>query len=826
MQPVAASIHLSVKVKNIFIMLKNFFYVTLRNLLKHKFYSFINILGLSVGITCFLMITLFVKDEVSYDKHLPGIERMYRLDFTGTIGGNTFITSLSSVPAAKALLTDYPEVEEAVRVRERGNEMIKPEGQEQIFNEDEILFADSSFFGFFQLPLLEGDPVTALAAPKKVAISARIAKKYFGNESAIGKMLEVQGWDNFEVTAVFKDMPTNQHFHADILISITSTSEAFNTQWMGFNFVTYLKLTSPAAAPTLEAKFPDLIAKYIGPEIQQFMGQSMEEFSESGGKAGYALFPVSDIHLTSSKLGELEANGDITYVYLFAAIATFILLIACINFMNLSTARSANRAKEVGVRKVLGAQRPLIIRQFLAEAVILSVFSFLLSYGVCFVLLPSFNELAEKQLEISALLTPGFIGSMIGMTLLVGLLAGSYPAFYLSGFSPAQVLKGKLNLGMKSGVIRSILVVFQFTLSIIMIVGTMVIYDQLNFIRNKKLGYEKDHLIIINDPWLLKDNLNAFKTEALRNSTVVSGTLSSFLPVNGNNSNNLYFKGKNPQNESHIISDWRVDQDYVPTFGIEIKEGRNFSREYPSDSSAIVVNEAFVKQFGFENPIGEFISSHVDNDGSIVSYKIIGVMGDFHYASLRESIYPLMMKLASSRGNITFKVAGDNIDQTIAYLKSTWEQFGPGQPFSYDFVDQQFEGVHKAEMKIGSIFMVFASLAVFIACLGLFGLAAFTAEQRNKEIGVRKVLGASIASIMGLLSWEFVKLIGISFVIAAPTAYFAVGKWLDNFAYRTDLSLVTIFTAGLLSLVVAWLTMSFQTWRAARANPVNSLRSE
>ncbi|MEQ8416340.1 MAG: ABC transporter permease [Imperialibacter sp.] len=810
-------------------MLKNFFNVTFRSILKHKFYSFINILGLSIGITCFLMITLYVQDELSYDKHLPAIERLHRLDFTGTVGGNAFVTSLSSVPAAPAILNDYPEVEAAVRVRERGNELIKPEGQIQIFNEQRLLLADSNIFNFFQIPLLEGDASTALAGPKKIALNATTAKKYFGAEPAVGKTVELQGWDKFEVTAVFEDMPHNQHFHADVLLSIMSTSEARQTAWIGgFNFVTYLKLKQGASAEALEAKFPDMVAKYMGPEVRKHMGQSMEEFLEAGGRLGYTLYPVKDIHLTSNKLGELEANSDITYVYLFSVIAFFILVIACINFMNLSTARSANRAKEVGVRKVLGAQRPLIIRQFLAEALILSFLSFMLAYGLCFLLLPSFNTSAEKQLAISALLTPGFIITILGLIIAVGLLAGSYPAFYLSGFKPVEVLKGKLNLGMKSGAIRSFLVVFQFTLSIIMIVGTMVIYDQLNFIRSKKLGYQKDHLIIINDPWLLKDNLNAFKKEVLQNSSIVSGTVSSFLPVNGNTNNNLYFKGKNPQNDSHIVNDWRVDQDYVPTFGIEIKAGRNFSREFPSDSSAIVVNEAFVSQFGFENPIGEFISTQGDDeDGtSVVSYKIIGVMGDFHYASLRESIYPLMMKLESSRGYITFKVAGDNIDQTITTLKSTWEQFGPGQPFSYNFIDQQFEEVHKSEMRIGSIFMVFASLAVFIACLGLFGLAAFTAEQRNKEIGVRKVLGASVSSIMGLLSWEFVKLIGISFIIAAPTAYFAVGKWLDNFAYRTELSLVTIFIAGLLSLAVAWLTMSFQTWRAARANPVNSLRSE
>ncbi len=810
-------------------MLKNYINVTLRNILKHKFYSFLNILGLSVGVTCFLLIILYVKDELSYDKHLPDIERMYRVDFTGAIGGNTFITSLSSVPAAQALVNDYPEVESAVRFRQYGSRLLKPKGTTQLFKEEHVLFADSNAIEFFQLKLLEGDPKTALAAPEKVAISARIARKFFGDEPALGKLISVENWADFEVTAVYEEMPRNQHFHADYLFSLVSSNELKNPIWMSFNFVTYVKLTPGASPETLEAKFPAMVEKYIGPEVERYMGQSLADFYESGNKAGFTLFPVSKIHLHSSKLGELEPNSDINYVYIFGAIAFFILVIACINFMNLSTARSANRAKEVGVRKVLGAQRSLLIRQFLAEALVLSFLSFLIAYSLCFALLPYFNQLAEKQMQAADLLNPGFIAIMFGIMIFVAFLAGSYPSFYLSKFNPSEVLKGRLNLGMKSGMVRSILVVFQFTMSIVMIVGTMVIYDQLSFIRSKNLGYNKDHVIIINDAWLLKDKLEAFKTEALRNTSVISGTISSFLPAGSSDSNNnLFFKGQNPENESNIVSDWRVDHDYVATFGMQIVEGRDFSRDFPSDSSAIVVNEALVRQFNFENPIGETISNHGGSPEkpTIESYKIIGVVKDFHYASLRENIQPLLLYLGKSRGSVAFKISGDRVDETIATLRETWDQFGPGQPFSYSFVDQQFENAHKTEIRIGSIFIVFASLAVFIACLGLFGLAAFTAEQRNKEIGVRKVLGASVSSIMGLLSWEFVKLVGVSFLIAAPTAWYAMGKWLENFAFRTDLSVATVLVAGVLSLVVAWITMSFQTWRAARANPVQSLRSE
>lgn len=810
-------------------MLKNYFNVTIRNILKHKFYSFLNILGLSVGVTCFLLIILYVKDELSYDKHLPDIERLYRVDFSGNVGGNSFITNLSSVPAARALVNDYPEVVSAVRFRQYGSRLLKPKGTTQLFKEERVIYADSNALEFFQLPLLEGDAKTALASPQKVAISEQVARKFFGSEQAVGKFITIEGRTDFEITAVFKDMPRNQHFHADYLFSLLSSDEIKSKAWMGFNFVTYIKLAENASAAALEAKFPAMVEKYIGPEIEKFMGQSMEEFAESGNEAGYSLFPVKNIHLHSSKLGELEANSDVNYVYIFGAIAFFILLIACINFMNLATARSANRAKEVGVRKVLGAQRGLLIKQFLSEALVLSFISFVFAYALCFALLPRFNELAEKQMLATDLLAFDFIAIMFGIMVAVGLLAGSYPAIFLSKFNPSQVLKGRLNLGMKSGLVRSILVVFQFTMSIIMIVGTMVIYDQLSFIRSKNLGYNKDHVIIIRDAWLLKDRLEAFKTEVLRNTAVKQGTISSFLPAgSSDNNNSIYFKGMNPDNESQVVNDWRVDHDYISTLGMEIAQGRDFSRDFPSDSSAIVVNEAFVKQFSLEEPIGEAISGYGGSNDNpvIVPYKIIGVVKDFHYASLRENIQPMLLKLGSSRGNISFKISGENVDQTIATLMQTWDEFGPGQPFSYHFVDQQFENAHKTEIRIGSIFIVFASLAVFIACLGLFGLAAFTAEQRNKEIGVRKVLGASVSSIMSLLSWEFVKLVGISFAIAAPTAYYIMSRWLDNFAFRTNLSVTTVAVAGVLSLAVAWLTMSYQTWRAARANPVNSLRSE
>lgn len=809
-------------------MLKNYLNVAFRNLIKHRFYSLINILGLSTGLTCFLMITLFVVDEMSYDKFHSDGDRIYRMDFTGDINGSEFITALAGAPVAETMVQDFPEVEDATRLRATGNWLIKKKNAESTFSEEEVVFADKNFFEFFDFPLLSGDPATCLDRPKTLVLRKDEAEKIFGTEDPVGQMVVLDNDEDWEVTGVY-DVPANAHLNVQMLLTMESREEANNKMWMSFNFNTYLKLQKGYNPRLLEAKFPDLIEKYIGPEIQQYIGASMEEFYASGNKAGFFLFPLKDIHLRSNKMGELAANGDIKYVYIFTAIALFILILACINFMNLSTARSAGRAKEVGLRKVMGAQRPQLIRQFLSEAFVLTMISILIAYGLSFVTLPLFNELAEKQINSNQLFTTQFLTTIFLILIIVGLLAGSYPAFYLSKFRPIETLKGKLNLGIKAGGIRSVLVVLQFSVSIIMLIGTFIVFQQLSYIQNKKLGYSKDHILMVHDPWVMGDKAESFKKEALQYSGILSGTLSGFLPVNTSDNNNAWFPGTNAsKTETYVFHEFSVDHDYMETLEIEMASGRSFSKDFLSDSSAVVLNETAARKLGWDDPIGRTISTYDGFQDSIYisSYKVIGVVRDFHFTSLKENIEPLVFELGNSRGFVSFKVLGDNIESTIDFLETKWNEFAPGQPFHYSFLDERFNELYHAEQKLGEIFGVFAALAIFIACLGLYGLAAFTAEQRTKEIGVRKVLGASIPSIITLLSKEFLKLVGIAFLISAPISYFFMNNWLQDFENRTQINFLVFLFAGLVALVIAWVTMSFQSWNAARINPAKSLKDE
>ncbi|MBV6644813.1 MAG: ABC transporter permease [Cyclobacteriaceae bacterium] len=810
-------------------MIKNYLVVAFRNLRKHKFYSVINILGLSIGLTCFVLIALYVKDELSYDRFHTDIEDIYRLDFSGSINSSEFITALASAPAGPTLPTEYPEVIDATRLRGTGNWLVRRKEKDITFKEEEVVFADSNFFKFFTFDLLKGDPETVLSRPNTLALNCTTAEKIFGADDPIGQVVVLDNERDYEVTGVYEDLPSNSHFHYDVLLAMEGREEAKSKFWLSFNFNTYLKLKPGTDPNALEAKFPSLIDKYIGPEVEQYMGASLEEFKEAGNYAGFYLFPMKDIHLYSDKLGELEGNSDINYVYLFTAIALFILILACINFMNLATARSANRAKEVGVRKVLGAYRSQLIKQFLSEAFLISLISFVLAISFSYLLLPFFNELASKNLIADDLFTGSFLGFATLFMAVVSLLSGSYPSFYLSRFRPVEVLKGKLNLGLKGGGIRSTLVVIQFCVSIIMIIGTAIVFDQLSFIQNKKLGYDKNQVIMLHDAWLMGDRIEAFKEEMVQDTRIASGTIASFLPVGTINNNNLWFKGKNAAGkDGFVFNNYRIDHDYISTLGMKMVDGRAFSKDFPSDSSAVLINEAAAKQLGFENPIGGFVSTY---DGPreapiTVTYKIIGVVKDFHFESLRANINPLIFQLGNNRGYVSFRIQSDQIQPTIDMLRQKWDEFAPGQPFEYSFLDQRFAEMYETEQQIGSIFTVFAGLSIFIACLGLYGLAAFTAEQKNKEIGIRKVLGASISSIIVLLSKEFVKLVIISFVVAAPIAYFGMRTWLDDFQYRTDLSPITFLLAGAMALLVAQFTMSMQSYKAARANPVNSLKDE
>lgn len=811
-------------------MLRNYLSVALRNLIKHKFYSLINILGLSIGLTCFLMITLFVTDELSFDKFHEDSGRIYRMDFSGVINGSEFVTALASAPAGPTMVVEFPEVEDATRIRTSGNWMVKRKDGEDTFNEEDATFVDKNFFQFFDFKLIKGDPATCLERPNTLVLNATEAEKIFGDEDPLGQIVVLDNDEDWEVTGVFEDMPANSHINFDMLLTMESREEALSKFWMSFNFNTYLKLQEDFDPAVLEAKFPDLIEKYIGPEIQQFMGASLEEFFASGNSAGFYLFPIQDIHLRSSKLGELAPSGSMQYVYIFTAIAAFILILACINFMNLSTARSAGRAKEVGVRKVMGAYRSQLIKQFLSEAFIITFVSILLAYSISFLVLPLFNDLAEKSINASNLFSINFLAIMVTILLVVGLFAGSYPAFYLSKFRPIETLKGKLNLGLKGGGIRSTLVVIQFSVSIIMIIGTAIVFDQLSYIQNKNLGYSKDHVIMLHDPWMMGDKALSFKNEVLQYSDVLTGTMSSFLPVSTSDNNNLWFPGANPtKDESYVFHEFRVDHDYMETLDIELIEGRNFSRDFPSDSTALIVNEAALRQLNWNEGLGQILSTYGGSQEApeVEPYKIVGVVKDFHYKSLRDNIEPLVFKLDQSRGFISFKINGENIPATIDFLENKWDEFAPGQPFQYSFLDDRFNDMYKAEQKLGKIFGVFAFLAIFIACLGLYGLAAFTAEQKTKEIGVRKVLGASITSIVMLLSKEFLKLVLISFVFASVVSYFAMNNyWLQEFENRTEIDFMIFILAGISALVIAWVTMSFQSWSAARANPAKSLKDE
>jgi len=811
-------------------MFKNYFNVALRNLFKHKFYSLINILGLSIGLTCFLMISLYVVDELNYDNFHADADQIYRLDFSGNINGSEFITALASAPAGPTLPEEYPEVEDALRIRGSGNWTVKRKDSEDAYNEEDVAFVDPNFFTFWDYKLLKGDPETCLERPNTLVLNATSAAKIFGEEDPIGQTVILDNKQDWEVTGVYEDMPTNSHFSLDMMLSMSSREEAQSKFWMSFNFNTYLKLQEGFDPGMLEAKFPSLIEKYIGPEIEQFMGASMDEFFEAGNSAGFYLFPLKDIHLYSDKLGELDANSDVKYVLIFTAIALFILILACINFMNLSTARSAGRAKEVGVRKVMGAYKSHLRGQFLIEAFIITLISILIAYVVCFTVLEPFNILADKALEFSNLLSPSFLSIMFGVLVVVGLLAGSYPAFFLARFKPVEVLKGKLNLGLKGGGLRSTLVVLQFFVSIVMIIGTAIVYQQLSYIQEKKLGFEKDHVVLVHDPWMMGEKVESFKNEVLQYSEIRNGTLSGYLPVPSNNNNNLWFPGAAPsKDESYVFAEFIVDHDYLSTLDIEVIEGRDFSRDFPSDSSAILLNEAAVQRLGWmDEPIGKKLSTYGGSQENpiVETYTVIGVVKNFHFQSLRNQIEPLIFELNRSWGYLSLKISGENIPETIDFLQKKWMEFAPGQPFEYSFLDERFNEMYESEQKLGQIFGIFAFLAIFIACLGLYGLAAFTAEQRTKEIGVRKVLGASIMSIIALLSKEFIKLVGIAFLIAAPVAYYFMNEWLQDFENRTNIDITVFLLAGILALVIAWVTMSFQSWSAARVNPVKSLKDE
>lgn len=806
-------------------MIKNYLKVAFRNLLRNKFYSILNISGLAIGIACCLLIVLFVTDELSYDKYYDNSENTYRLTMAGALNGSAFDLAVVGDVVGQTLMEDFPEVTNYVRFRQNGSPFIR--SGEDIFKEEKYVWADQSIIDIFSLQIVSGDASSALTAPKSLLMSQSAAQKYFGTEEAVGQLVEFRGAKDYRVTGVYKDIPSNTHFDFDVIGSLLTLDESKQNMWMSMNFQTYVVLTPDADIAKMASLFPDMLKKYIGPEVKKFMNMEWEEMEQSGSSMAFAMQPVADIHLNSDLQGELDANGDRSYVYIFSAIAFFILLIACINFMNLATARSAHRAKEVGVRKVLGSVKAQLIYQFLAESILISFISFVLAVGIAYLALPFFNDLSAKDLEIP-FANPVFLSSMFGGVLVVGFLAGSYPAFFLSAFKPVTVLKGSLSNGMKSGALRSVLVVIQFCTSIFLVIGTLVILNQLEFIQNKNLGFDRDQVLIVNDAYLAGSNVSALKTKIESFPEVKSASLSGFLPTPSNNNMNLFFNGIVPNEGTQVImSSWTIDYEYLETLGIEVIDGRNFAREFATDSTAIIVNEAAIKELELEgDPLGQIIGTFVSNEGDIQGYRIVGVVKDFHYQTLKSKIGPLALQLGNSTGLMNLKVNTRDYAGLLDKLEVSWMELAPNQPFETSFLDDRFNRMYDAEQRLGKIFGVFATLTIVVACLGLFGLAAYTAENRIKEVGIRKVLGANVGQIVFLLSKDMGKLVLIALLIGAPLAWYAMDSWLQGFEYRTSIGWTVFAMTALGSLLIALITMSYQSLKAAISNPVKSLRTE
>lgn len=807
-------------------MLRNYFKIAFRNLTKQKFYSLINILGLTVGITAFLFLLLYVQDELSYDKYHPYSDRIYRVDVNAKIGEQAFVGATNAAIVGPTMKQDFPEVESFFRFRDRGSYLVKYEKHH--YKEKAVIFADSTLFQFFDLKLISGDPKTALAEPNAVVISEEMAEKYFGIEDPIGKTMLLDNQYNHKVTGVIEAVPKNTHFNYDFFLSLSTLEESRSPHWGSMNFNNYVILKKGTDWKVFEKKLSTLIDNYFAPQIMPMIGATWEDFTKAGNYANYELFPLEKIHLYSDKVDETAANGNIQYVYIFSIIGFFILLIACINFMNLSTARSANRAKEVGVRKVVGAMRNDLVQQFLSESILLSLIALVLGWFSVQLLLPYFNDLAGKELELSQFQSPGFLLTTLGLAIFIGLLAGSYPAFFLSKFQPSKVLKGSLAKGAQKSNFRNSLVIFQFIITTVLIAGTIVVYNQLEYCQTKKLGYEKEQVLMIQDAYALGDNVQAFKNKMLQNPKVVNATVSGFVPVPSSRNTNAFWKGKQPNDENVIIlGNWTIDHDYVATLGMNILEGRDFSRDFPTDSSGVILNEQAIKAFGFEgDPIGQEVGTIIDNEGNTAAYKVIGVVEDFHFESLRNSIAPVGFFLGNSRGLLSLRINTNEIQSFIQELQGSWNEMAPGQPFAYGFMDDRYNRIYEAESRIGKIIGTFAFLAIFIACIGLLGLATYTAQQRTKEIGIRKVLGAGVPDMVYLLSKDFGKLILIAFFIAVPFTWYFMDQWLMDFEYSTKVSWVTFALAGMLILVIAILTIIYQSTRVALVNPVDTLKQE
>ncbi len=813
-------------------MLFNYFKIAFRNMRRRKAYSAINISGLAVGMACAIMILMWVQYELSFDRYHEKADRIFRLASNWDWGQWQGRYAISNHAVGPTFQNDYPEVLSACRFRPIRSGAVTQYNDKK-FRVEGLFYADSTVFDIFTFPMIYGDPGSALAASHSVVITEEISQKYFGRENPIGKTIHMsfQDWDVFgnsyvasnpeleaAVTGVIKNVPHNSHFTFNMLLSFETLYDYNRKQkgrwWGDIANYTYLHLSESGNPHELENKIPALIDKHIGQDIKA-----------ANGRLEYFLEPLDRIHLYSNVKWDIAGYGKITYVYTFSAIALFILIIACINFMNLSTARSANRAREVSVRKAVGARRGNLINQFLGESFLFGFISLTIALGLVEIFLPFFRSLSGSEITLDSSTASQLIPLLMGGLLFTGFFAGCYPALFLSAFQPVKIFSGHLKSGAVNSRFRSVLVVTQFTISIALIAGTIITYYQLNFMKQKNLGFNKEHIVVTR---ILDNNVRqstkTIKEELLDHRGIAGITVSSVPPGFGARRNVFLPEGYS-LSQAQLIQALSVDSDFIPTIGLRIVAGRNFSSEFTADQSqSILINQTAARQFGWADPLGKSIR---ELNSWNTTKTVIGVVRDFHTESLHNKISPLLIESEPSRYRfILIKIRPGNLPESLAFLREKWKEFDPTETFDYWFLDdaESFAWQYQSEQRLSKLFSYFAILAVFIACMGLFGLASFMAEQRTKEIGIRKALGAETSSIVLLLSKEFAKWILLANIIAWPIAYFGMSRWLQNFAYRMNIGLSAFLLAGLIVLVIAVLTVSYHTVKAANANPVDALR--
>jgi len=807
-------------------MYRNYFKIAFRSMSRQKMYTGIKIGGFAIGLATCMMIALFIRNEVSYDKHYVNVSRIYRLynHYDSPDGGKW--TSFPA-PMLGILRNEFPEVEVAARLIPyrwftAGSNLMRPEDQVENTYEEGFAYADPELLDILEIPMIYGTHEHALDKPNSIVLSRKMADKYFPNQDPVGKTLVFNDDTKrpYMVGGVFEDLPSTSHLHFDFFITLTG--EEFwpgeQSSWCCWNYSPYVRLRADADPVAFEQKLQSIIKTHYQAALIQRAAPDVEDVMKY-----HKIKPqlVSNIYLGSNDFGDGIAHGDTRYIYLFGGIACFILLLACVNFINLSTAKSASRAKEVGLRKVVGSVRRDLVRQFLTESVMYSLGSFVIAIAVVWISLPYFSSFAGKSLNIPWT-EWWLLPLLLGVSLFIGVLAGLYPSFYLSAFKPIDVLKGAVARGSRNSTLRSGMVVFQFTTSIVLIIGTFVVYRQMSFIMHTKLGFNKEQVIILQGANTLGDRRETFKEELLRLSSVENVTSSNYLPVSGTNrdQNGFVKEGRSRIDPSIGAQMWRVDDDYIKTLGIKLVDGRDFIPRLASDSASIIINQSLVKALGLQEPV---IGQKIDN-GTV--YTIIGVVEDFHFETMKEKITPLALLIQHGGSVAAVKVKSDDMQQTVSDIQSVWNKIMPNQPFRYMFMDDSYARMYDDVQRTGNLFAGFSMLAILVACLGLFALSSFMAEQRKKEVSIRLVLGASLGNIFRLLTRSFVLLVLLSFVIASPLGWFMMNRWLEEYNYKTTITWDVFVIAGISAVVIAVLTVSYQSVKVALTNPANNLRSE